>query len=123
MNSLDFNDLSYGGRNAWAYKKLTRDIDIQSKILSLFGADNRSLELELRQIDSRQTSMIIEGEFIDLGDVRYLTKRIKRLGEKKALKLLVQYGSIDRIRNANVMELVMIDGIGEKLAKRIIANL
>lgn len=117
------SDLTYGGRNAWAYKKLDRGIELRNKFLSLLVSEDPPLEFELAQIDEEQASFIVEGEFIDLADVKNLAGKIKRLGEKRALKLIKYFGTIDRIKKANIIELKMIGGIGDTLAKRIRADL
>jgi excinuclease UvrABC nuclease subunit len=116
-------ELTYGGRSAWAYKKLTRVMDVQNRLLAAVRADDTSLALKLNQIDDEQASLIIDGEFVDLAEVKYLAKKVKKLGEKKALKLLLQYGTINRIKQASISDLSMIEGIGETLAKRILMDL
>jgi Holliday junction resolvasome RuvABC DNA-binding subunit len=120
---MNLRGLSFGGRNAWAYKKLTKGIDVQDKILSLFTIDDTSIAYELSQIDEDQPSLVIDGEFIDLAEVKFLAKKIKWLGEKKALRLLLAYKTIDNIKNIDLVELTSIDGIGAKLASRIHRNI
>jgi len=120
---MNISSLTYGGRNAWAYKKLSRGIEVENKFLSLIASEDTSLALELTQIDGEQASFIVEGEFIDLAEVNLLMRKVKRLGAKRALKLLSQFGTIDHIKKTSVDELKTIGGVGDTLANRILAKL
>jgi len=50
-------------------------------------------------------------------------RKVKRLGAKRALKLLSQFGTIDHIKKTSVDELKTIGGVGDTLANRILAKL
>ena len=46
-------------------------------------------------------------------------QEIEGIGQKKRLALMEKFGTIDKIMNATVEELMQADGIGEELAKKI----
>ena len=48
---------------------------------------------------------------------------IKGIGKAKKLSLLKQFGSVDKIREASIEELVKVSGINEELAKKILEEL
>ena len=45
---------------------------------------------------------------------------IEGIGKVKKLALLKNFGSVERIRNASIEELIKVKGIDESLAKRIL---
>ncbi|AGB04531.1 ERCC4-type nuclease [Aciduliprofundum sp. MAR08-339] len=49
----------------------------------------------------------------------YALSSLPYIGEKMARKLLAQFGSIEKIARANIVELKKVEGIGEKKAKQI----
>lgn len=49
-----------------------------------------------------------------------LLDSINGVGEKKKMALISHFGSIEKIGNSNINELCKVDGINEKLAKRIL---
>jgi excinuclease ABC subunit C len=48
---------------------------------------------------------------------------IEGVGKKKRLALIQEFGTIDKIMNADLDKLAKVDGIGEKLAIKIINHL
>ncbi len=49
----------------------------------------------------------------------YILSSLPQVGEKLARNLLKQFGSIENVAKANILELRKVEGIGEKKAKRI----
>ena len=46
-------------------------------------------------------------------------QEIDGIGKKKRMALMEKFGTIDKIMNANEVQLAEVDGIGEELAKKI----
>jgi len=78
--------------------------------------------LALKYIDSK----IVRGELKAFPKIRAkedyqiaMLTAIPGIGEERAKKLLKKFGSLQRIANASLYELMRVEGIGEKYARRI----
>jgi 5'-3' exonuclease len=113
--------LVFGGSKAWAYQRLSDNL--QYKINMAIGNVEHH-PLVIPSIDQDDDSLLfLDGKFVDMWDVDFMLKRVKRLGSNRAVKLLQYFGSIEKIKSADVSQLRKVAGIGQKLAERIIETL
>jgi len=77
----------------------------------------KSLNRQVEEGQIRTAPRVIRKR--DLEDSIAMLTAIPGIGEEKARRLLEKFGSIHRIVNATIPELMRVDGIGEKQAKRI----
>lgn len=113
-------ELTFGGSRATSYRQLANSITYRVKLA--VGADkNTSFIISERNQD--KPLLFSDSKFIDVSDLEYLEKKIYKLGRKNAIRLLQEFGSIDKIRKADKTQLKEIRGIGKKLASRIIESL
>ncbi len=77
----------------------------------------KSLNKQVEEGQIRTVPRVIRKR--DLDDNIAMLAAIPGIGEEKARRLLEKFGSIHRIVNATIPELMRVEGIGEKQAKRI----
>jgi len=112
-------ELTFGGPKAWAYQQLANTLEHKANLIIGIGTRRTFLLPTLKREQQDQPYLIVDSEIIDMSNVNFITKRIKRLGKSKAVDLLLAFGTIDKIKEADISELTQIKGIGNNLAYRI----
>ena len=112
--------LSFGGPKAWAYKQLSGNLAHKLNLVMGVKVQKSFILPKLKSHRDDQQYLIVDGNsFIDTADIEYIANKVKWLGKPKAVQLLQEFGSIDNIRRAGVLELQKIEGIGQTLSNRI----
>jgi hypothetical protein len=115
--------MKFGGSKARSYQLLGDVIHAQNTFLGIFNPNTFQkgpISQDLSRTVEEQARLSNKGILlIDLDDINYLTTKIYRLGQRKAVQLLEFFGSINDVRRAKTEELQEVPGIGEKLAHRI----
>ncbi len=116
---LTYRDFS---RNAVIAAIVSIPVKTRGRVAPLLFADEEDFCYALRTIDRK----LAEGEFEvlpraarkDRAQVAMLTA-IPGVGEKLAVELLRRFGSVQRVANASMAELMRVSGVGEKKARTI----
>ncbi|MBO8182447.1 MAG: DNA repair protein [Archaeoglobus sp.] len=99
-----------------ALKSKRRIIPIQLENERDFCLMLKSLDRQLRRGDLRTAPRLRKA---DVDDSVAMLTAIPGIGIEKARRLLEKLGSIQRVVNASIPELMRVEGIGEKQARRI----
>lgn len=112
-------ELTFGGPKAWAYQQLSSTLEYKVNLIVGVGTRKSFLLPTIKHERDDQPYLIVDNKFIDMANVEFISKKVKRLGKTKAIDLLLMFGTVDKIREADISELIQIKGIGNNLAHRI----